>query len=157
MIPPLYPSSQQYWLGGQQDQGHGVVLHDQGEYYQQAITFGSWIRQVYKCWGGVLQVLRPSPFTNVGLFRYSLFFLGVGPIPYFRLEPIDPRSSFVFKRDNTYCSQDLRNFQTDLLQSLSLESKPVKTASCVANFVWFMSKVSKYFDSCLFNNHCMNR
>ena len=26
-------------LGGQQDQGHGVVLHDQGEGYQQTKAF----------------------------------------------------------------------------------------------------------------------
>ena len=40
-----------------------------------------------------------------------------------------------------------------LIRSLSLVSKPGKCASCVANFVWFMSKMSKYFDSCLFRNH----
>ena len=28
--------------GGQQGQGHEVVLHDQGEGYQQPKTFGSW-------------------------------------------------------------------------------------------------------------------
>ena len=27
--------------GGQQDQGHGVVLHDQGEKYEQPITSSS--------------------------------------------------------------------------------------------------------------------
>ena len=32
--------------GGQQDQGHGVVLHDQGEGYQQPITFRSGSRQL---------------------------------------------------------------------------------------------------------------
>ena len=65
----------------QQDQGHGVVLHDQGEDYQQPITYrsGSESRQVstYECWGSVQQVLRPHPFTNVGSFWNSLLFLMV--------------------------------------------------------------------------------
>ena len=30
---PLWPSSKPNWRGGQQDQGHLVVLHDQGEGY----------------------------------------------------------------------------------------------------------------------------
>ena len=48
---------------------------------------------IYECWGGVLQVLRLYPLTNVGSFWNSLFFLGGGPIQYFGLDPIDPRSS----------------------------------------------------------------
>ena len=36
---PLWPSSQPNWPGGQRDQGHGKVLYDQGEGYQQPITF----------------------------------------------------------------------------------------------------------------------
>ena len=37
MIPiPIQPKK---LPGGQQDQGHGVVLHDQGEGYQQPKTF----------------------------------------------------------------------------------------------------------------------
>ena len=31
----LYPSSPKNWPGGQQQQGHEVVLHDQGEVYHQ--------------------------------------------------------------------------------------------------------------------------
>ena len=85
----------------QQDQGHGVVLHDQGEDHQQPITYrsGSESRQVstYECWGSVQQVLRPHPFTNVGSFWNSLLFLGGGPIPYYRLDPpIYPQSSLLF-------------------------------------------------------------
>ena len=39
---PPYPPSQKKIPGGQQGQGHEVVLHDQGEGYQQPKTFGSW-------------------------------------------------------------------------------------------------------------------
>ncbi len=35
----LYPSSQQNLPGGQRDQGHWVLLHDQEEGYQQPLTF----------------------------------------------------------------------------------------------------------------------
>ena len=35
MTLPTHPGGP----GGQQDQGHGVVLHDQGEVYQQPISF----------------------------------------------------------------------------------------------------------------------
>ena len=41
MTPLPHPGE----TGGQQDQGHGVVPHDQGEVYQQPITFRSWSRQ----------------------------------------------------------------------------------------------------------------
>ena len=34
MTPQTHPGGP----GGQQDQGHGIVLHDQGEEYQQPIT-----------------------------------------------------------------------------------------------------------------------
>ena len=37
MIPTTYPSKK--LPDGQQDQGHEEVLHDQGEVYQQPITF----------------------------------------------------------------------------------------------------------------------
>ena len=37
MTPPTHPGGP----GGQQDQGHGVVLHDQEEGYQPPITFRS--------------------------------------------------------------------------------------------------------------------
>ena len=56
--------------GGQQDQGHGVDLHDQGEVHQQPISFMS-VEEV------------------------SLYFFGGNPIPYFWLVPIVPRSSIV--------------------------------------------------------------
>ena len=32
--------------GGQQGQGHGIVLHDQGEDYQQPKSLGSWVNLV---------------------------------------------------------------------------------------------------------------
>ena len=35
MTPPTHPGGP----GGQQDQGHGVVLHDQGEVHQQPLFF----------------------------------------------------------------------------------------------------------------------
>ena len=63
------------WPGIQQDQGHGVDLHDQVEDYQQPITYriGSESRQAstYECWRSVQQVLRPHHFTNVGSFWNS--------------------------------------------------------------------------------------
>ena len=37
MIPP--PNKPKKLPGGQQDQGHELVLHDQGEGYQQPKTF----------------------------------------------------------------------------------------------------------------------
>ena len=43
---PLYPSSLKDCPGGQQEQGHGVVLHDPGEGYQKPPTFRSWNSQV---------------------------------------------------------------------------------------------------------------
>ena len=43
---PLDSPSQKNWPGGQQGQGHEVVLHDQGEGYQQPITFWSGSSQV---------------------------------------------------------------------------------------------------------------
>ena len=36
---PLKPSRQKYGPDGQQEQGDGVVLYDQGEGYQQPTTF----------------------------------------------------------------------------------------------------------------------
>ena len=61
----------------QKDQGHGKVLHDQGEGYQQPLTFRSGIRQV-----------------SLSVGEVSLYFLGGDPIPYFGLDPIDLRSSY---------------------------------------------------------------
>ena len=43
---PTYPPSQKKILIEQQGQGHEVVLHDQGEGYQQPKTFRSWINSV---------------------------------------------------------------------------------------------------------------
>ena len=59
-------------------QGHGVVLHDQGEGYQQPITFRCGSRQV-----------------SMSVEEVSLHFLGGDPIPYIGLVPIDPRSSLI--------------------------------------------------------------
>ena len=42
----MTPTTQQGGPGGQQDQGHGVVPHDQGEVCQQPITFRRGSRQV---------------------------------------------------------------------------------------------------------------
>ena len=55
MTPPL---TNPVGPGGQQDQGHRVVLHDQGEIYQQPIFFMS-ESSTYECRGGVLFVLTP--------------------------------------------------------------------------------------------------
>ena len=75
MTPPTHQSEP----GGEQDQGHGVVLHDQEEVYQQPISLIS---------GSVEEV--------------SLYFLGGDPIPYFRLVPIDPRSSFALQSKTNF-------------------------------------------------------
>ena len=42
----MTPPTHQGGPGGQQDQGHGVVLHDQKEGYQPPITFRSGSSQV---------------------------------------------------------------------------------------------------------------
>ena len=76
---PLWLSSQPNWPDGQQDQGHGVVLHDWGEGYQHPITFRSGSRQL-----------------SISVEEVSLYFLGGDPIPYIGLVPIDPRSSYMF-------------------------------------------------------------
>ena len=39
-MAPLNSSSPKNRPGGQQDQGHGVVLHDQEEGYQSTLNFG---------------------------------------------------------------------------------------------------------------------
>ena len=44
MTPPTHPGGP----GGQQDQGHGVVLHVQGEVYQQPIFLVSG-SSIYEC------------------------------------------------------------------------------------------------------------
>ena len=43
---PLYPSSLKDSPGGQQEQGHGVVLHDQEEGYREPTNFRSESSQV---------------------------------------------------------------------------------------------------------------
>ena len=43
MIPLTHQAKK---TGGQQGQGHEVVLHDQGEGYQQPKTFWSWSLRV---------------------------------------------------------------------------------------------------------------
>ena len=92
----------------QQDQGHGVVLHDQGEDHQQPITYrsGSESRKVstYECWGSVQQVLRPHPFTNVGSFWNSLLFLMVAKYYILGLTLSTPSLVYFF------LSRILRNF-----------------------------------------------
>ena len=54
--PPPYPSSWTGGLGRLQDQGHGVVLHDQREGYQPPITSKSGSSQVPQGGNDVLQV-----------------------------------------------------------------------------------------------------
>ena len=39
------------------------VLHDQGEGYQQPITFRSGSSSIYECWGGILALFRRWPNT----------------------------------------------------------------------------------------------
>ena len=43
---PLDQPSPKNWPGGQQEQGHGVVLHDPREGYQEPTTFRSGSSQV---------------------------------------------------------------------------------------------------------------
>ena len=45
---PPYPSRSSVGPGGQQDQGYGVVLHVQGEVYQQPIFLMSG-SSIYEC------------------------------------------------------------------------------------------------------------
>ena len=45
MIPLTHPAKKN-WPDGQQDQGHGVLLHDPGEGYQEPTTFRSGSSQV---------------------------------------------------------------------------------------------------------------
>ena len=73
---PLWLSSQPNLPGGQQDQGHGLVLHDHREGYQQPITFRSGSKKV-----------------SMSVEEVSLYFLGGDSIQYIRLVPIYPRSS----------------------------------------------------------------
>ena len=56
---PLYPSRWSVGPGGQRDQEHGVVLHVQGEVYQQPITSRTGSSQVPKG-------LRMTPPTHPG-------------------------------------------------------------------------------------------
>ena len=43
---PLYSTSPKDGPGGQREQGHGLVLHDPGEGYQQPTTFRNWSTQI---------------------------------------------------------------------------------------------------------------
>ena len=54
----------------------GVVIHDEGEGYQQPIF-----------------VRSGSRLVTISIEEVSLYFLGGVPIPYIGLVPIDPRSS----------------------------------------------------------------
>ena len=56
MTPFTHPGG----TGGQQDQDHGVVLNDQGEDYQQPISFMSRSSRIRS--SGVV-VLRRCPYT----------------------------------------------------------------------------------------------
>ena len=67
--------------GGQQEQGHGVVLHDQGEGYQQTKTFRSGSNKVAQ---GLKEAFQ---------FQNPIFLLVLVPIPFLGLDLIDPRSS----------------------------------------------------------------
>ena len=55
----MTPPTHQGGPGGQQDQGHGVVLHDQEEGYQPPVTSRTWSSQVP-------QGLSTSPPTHQG-------------------------------------------------------------------------------------------
>ena len=103
--------------GGLQDQGHGVVLHDQEEGYQPPTIFISGSSQLPQGLsmtppthpgrpggqqdqghGVVLhdqgEVYQQPIFFMIGSSKYmSLYFLGGVPIQSFGLDPINPRSS----------------------------------------------------------------
>ena len=105
---PLDSPSQKNWPGGQQDQGHEVVLHVQEEVYWWTLTFR---RSVAKYHGGSMRCPKfrnydVSPGTkhkrgaksrvkklSVTRDQSSIFFLEVYPIPFLGLDLIDPRSS----------------------------------------------------------------
>ena len=70
LVWPLHYPTQPGGPGGQQDQGHGVILHDQGEVYQKPTPFMSWSR-IYECWGGVLLLFRWWPNTILWACPYQ--------------------------------------------------------------------------------------
>ena len=114
---PLDSPSQKNWPGGQQDQGHEVVLHVQEEVYWWTLTFR---RSVAKYHGGSMRCPKfrnydVSPGTkhkrgaksrvkklSVTRDQSSIFFLEVYPIPFLGLDLIDPRSSFLFIAKNYF-------------------------------------------------------
>ena len=58
---PPYPSRSSVGPGGQRDQEHGVVLHDQEEGYQPPITFRNGSSQVPQGLGMTLQTHPSGP------------------------------------------------------------------------------------------------
>ena len=82
---PPYPSRWSVGPGGQQDQEHGVVLHDQEEGHRPPITFRSGSSQVPQ---------GQEEVVSMSVEEVSLYLLDGDPITYFGLVPIDPRSSF---------------------------------------------------------------
>ena len=73
--------------GGQQDHGHGVVLHNQGKGYQQTKTFRSGSSQLAQVVKEVFHFQIPDWDQN------PIILLVIGPIPFVGLDLIDPRSS----------------------------------------------------------------
>ena len=65
MIPP-HPTSQKKLAGGQQDEGHEVVHHDQGEGYQQPKSFRCGSGSVPQ---GVKEVLHLGPIFHILLIK----------------------------------------------------------------------------------------
>ena len=88
----MTPPTHQGGPGGQQDQGHGVVLHDQG-----------------------VEVVSTS------VEEVCLYFLGGVPIQYFGLDPIDSRSSLNLFRD-TYTIFDPRPEKTSSSKHTELKN-----------------------------------
>ena len=73
--------------GGQREQGHGVVLHDKGEGYQQPKAFRSESSQVPQ---GVKEV---SQFQISNWGENPIFLLELNPMPFLGLDLINPQSS----------------------------------------------------------------
>ena len=84
---------------GQWDQGYGVVLHDQGEGYQQTKLLEVGVAQVVKevfCF--------QIPYWD----QNSIILLVIGPIPFLGLDLIDPRSSLhIYLYKSCQCSVGL--------------------------------------------------
>ena len=77
MISP--PTKPKNLPGGQQGQGHEVVLLDECEDYQQPKTFGSWINSIPQ---GVKEV---SQFQISNWDQNLINLLEIGPIPFLGL------------------------------------------------------------------------